>query len=153
MNSQSLKTDVFVEGSGVRRGARVTVAGVALLCDELMVPYGEVFWVSRRKGMLLLFAVRATLAIKGLAAARLRAAAHIRSLARAEPPGELIRITTALTLSSFSSLSMARTNGPETASPIESDSPSVMLPVTNTKAMRSPFASGLLLSPLSKLRN
>jgi len=65
MNSQSLKTDVFVEGSGVRRGARVTVAGVALLCDELMVPYGEVFWVSRRKGMLLLFAVRATLAIKG----------------------------------------------------------------------------------------
>jgi len=49
----------------VRRGARVTVAGVALLCDELMVPYGEVFWVSRRKGMLLLFAGRATLAIKG----------------------------------------------------------------------------------------
>ncbi len=56
MNSQSLRTDVFVEGSGVRRGARVTVAGVALLCDELMVPYGEVFWLSRRKGMLLLFA-------------------------------------------------------------------------------------------------
>ncbi len=65
MNSQSLRTDVFVEGSGVRRGARVTVAGVALLCDELMVPYGEVFWLSRRKGMLLLFAGRATLAIKG----------------------------------------------------------------------------------------
>ena len=65
MNSQSLITDVFVEGSGVRRGARVTVAGVALLCDELMVPYGEVFWVSRRKGMLLVFAGRATLAIKG----------------------------------------------------------------------------------------
>jgi hypothetical protein len=65
MSSQSLKTDVFIEGSGVRRGARVTVAGVALLCDELMVPYGEVFWVSRRKGMLLLFAGRATLAIKG----------------------------------------------------------------------------------------
>ncbi len=65
MNSQTLTTDVFVEGSGVRRGARVTVAGVALLCDELMVPYGEVFWVSRRKGMLLLFAGRATLAIKG----------------------------------------------------------------------------------------
>jgi hypothetical protein len=65
MSSQSLITDVFVDGSGVRRGARVTVAGVALLCDELMVPYGEVFWVSRRKGMLLLFAGRATLAIKG----------------------------------------------------------------------------------------
>ncbi len=65
MNSQSLRIDVFVEGSGVRRGARVTVAGVALLCDELMVPYGEVFWLSRRKGMLLLFAGRATLAIKG----------------------------------------------------------------------------------------
>ncbi len=65
MSSQSLKTDVFIDGSGVRRGARVTIAGVALLCDELMVPYGEVFWVSRRKGMLLLFAVRATLAIKG----------------------------------------------------------------------------------------
>jgi hypothetical protein len=66
MSSQSLITDVFVEGTGVRRGARVTVAGVALLCDELMVPYGEVFWVSRRKGMLLLFAGRATLAIQGL---------------------------------------------------------------------------------------
>jgi hypothetical protein len=66
MSSQSLITDVFIEGSGVRRGARVTVAGVALLCDELMVPYGEVFWVSRRKGMLLLFAGRATLAIQGL---------------------------------------------------------------------------------------
>jgi hypothetical protein len=65
MNSQSLRTDVFIDGSGVRRGARVTIAGVALLCDELMVPYGEVFWVSRRKGMLLLFAGRATLAIKG----------------------------------------------------------------------------------------
>lgn len=65
MDSQSWVTDVLVEGSGVRRGARVTVAGVALLCDELMVPYGEVFWVSRRKGMLLLFAGRATLAIKG----------------------------------------------------------------------------------------
>ena len=66
MSSQSLITDVFVEGTGVRRGARVTVAGVALLCDELMVPYGEVFWVSRRTGMLLLFAGRATLAIQGL---------------------------------------------------------------------------------------
>jgi hypothetical protein len=65
MNSQSLRTDVFIEGSGVRRGARVTIAGVALLCDELMVPYGEVFWVSRRKGMLLVFAGRATLALKG----------------------------------------------------------------------------------------
>ena len=65
MNSQSLRTDVFIEGSGVRRGARVTIAGVALLCDELMVPYGEIFWVSRRKGMLILFAGRATLAIKG----------------------------------------------------------------------------------------
>lgn len=64
-NSQSLITDVFVAGEGVRRDARVTLAGVALLCDELMVPYGEVFWVSRRKGMLLLFAARATLAIKG----------------------------------------------------------------------------------------
>ena len=65
MNSQSLRIDVFVEGSGVRRGARVKVAGAALLCNELMVPYGEVFWLSRRKGMLLLFAGRATLAIKG----------------------------------------------------------------------------------------
>jgi hypothetical protein len=65
MSSQSLKTDVFIEGSGVRRNARLTVAGVALLCDELMVPYGEVFWLSRRNGMLLLFAGRATLAIKG----------------------------------------------------------------------------------------
>jgi hypothetical protein len=64
-NSQSLITDVFVAGEGVRRDARVTIAGVALLCDELMIPYGEVFWVSRRKGMLLLFAGRATLAIKG----------------------------------------------------------------------------------------
>lgn len=65
MHSQSFRTDVLIEGSGVRRDARVTVAGVALLCDELMVPYGEVFWVSRRQGMLLLFATRATLAIKG----------------------------------------------------------------------------------------
>ncbi len=65
MSSESLRTDVFVDGGGVRRGARVTIAGVALLCDELMIPYGEVFWVSRRKGMLLVFAGRATLAIKG----------------------------------------------------------------------------------------
>ena len=68
MNSQSFRTDVLIEGGGVRRDARVTAAGVALLCDELMVPYGEVFWVSRRKGMLLLFATRATLAIKGTSA-------------------------------------------------------------------------------------
>ena len=65
MSSESIRTDVLVQGSGVRRGAQVTVAGVALLCDELMVPYGEIFWLSRRQGMLLLFASRATLAIKG----------------------------------------------------------------------------------------
>ncbi len=65
MSSESLRTDVFIEGAGVRRGARVTVAGVALLCDDLVVPYGEVFWVSRRKGMMLLFAERTTLAVKG----------------------------------------------------------------------------------------
>ena len=65
MSSESIRTDVLVQGAGIRRGARVTVAGVALLCDELMVPYGEIFWLSRRKGMLLVFAGRITLAIKG----------------------------------------------------------------------------------------
>jgi hypothetical protein len=65
MNSASLRTDVFIDGAGVRRDVTVTVAGVALLCDDLTVPHGEVFWLSRRKGMLLLFASGATLAIKG----------------------------------------------------------------------------------------
>lgn len=65
MSSDSIRTDVLIQGTGIRRRARVTVAGVALLCDELMIPYGEIFWLSRRKGMLLLFAGRATLAIKG----------------------------------------------------------------------------------------
>ena len=65
MSNESIRTDVFIEGTGVRRGARVTVAGAALLCDEIVVPYGEVFWISRRKGMLLLFSGRTTLAVKG----------------------------------------------------------------------------------------
>lgn len=64
MSEESIRTDVLVQGVGVKRGARVTVAGVALLCDELMVPYGDIFWMSRRRGMLLLFAGRSTLAIK-----------------------------------------------------------------------------------------
>jgi hypothetical protein len=65
MSSESLRTDVLIEGAGVRRDVDVTLSDTALLCDDWQVPYGELFWVSRRKGMLLLFSERVTLAIQG----------------------------------------------------------------------------------------
>jgi hypothetical protein len=65
MTSGSVILDVFVEGLGVRRDARLTLTTTSILCDEISVPYGDVFWLSRRAGMLMVFAGWVTLAVKG----------------------------------------------------------------------------------------
>lgn len=64
MGSESLSADILIEGAGVKRGAQVVVAPTALVIGDTQVPFGELFWVSRRKGMLLLFAQQTTLAVQ-----------------------------------------------------------------------------------------
>lgn len=65
MPSDSLRLDVFVDNAGVQRDARLTLAPAALLCNQIAIPYAEMFWLSRRAGMLLVFSSRASLAVKG----------------------------------------------------------------------------------------
>ncbi len=67
MGSEALRMDAFVEGGGIRRGVEVRATAEALLCDDVCLPYGDVIWLSRRAGMLLVFADRLTLAIRGSA--------------------------------------------------------------------------------------
>lgn len=57
--------DVFVEGERVRRRARLEVAEDGLRLEDRTLPFEPVFWVSRRAGLLLLFARGFTAALKG----------------------------------------------------------------------------------------
>lgn len=65
MASDSPSLDVFVDGDGVKRDARLTLNRVELVCDEISIPYADVFWLSRRAGLLLVFSSRTALAIQG----------------------------------------------------------------------------------------
>ena len=57
--------DVFVEGGAVHRGADVEIRDDALCFGDQVLACDSVFWVSRRAGLLLLFADEFTTAIKG----------------------------------------------------------------------------------------
>ncbi|MFQ5690853.1 MAG: hypothetical protein ACE5HQ_11335 [Gemmatimonadota bacterium] len=63
--AQGLLLDVVVEGEPARRGARVRVDQEGLQLDDRGFPLDSVFWISRRAGLLLVFAHDFTLALKG----------------------------------------------------------------------------------------
>lgn len=57
--------DVLVQGDGVYRDVSAEAGEDALQVAHLGLPYGEVFWTSRRAGLLMVFAEGRTLALKG----------------------------------------------------------------------------------------
>lgn len=57
--------DVYVEGEPVRRGAQVELHEDRLTVDGRDLPFEPIFWVSRRAGLLFLFARDFTAALKG----------------------------------------------------------------------------------------
>ncbi len=63
--SREFVLDVLVDGSPVRRNARVAYSDDHLRVDDQQLPLDTVFWVSRRAGLVLLFARKVTLALLG----------------------------------------------------------------------------------------
>lgn len=61
----SFRLDVFVEGEPLRRDAHVEIRDGAIIVEDRSLLCESVFWVSRRAGLLLLFAHDYTAAIKG----------------------------------------------------------------------------------------
>ncbi len=61
----SFRLDVYIEGDHVRRGAEVRLHPGWLAIDGRRLSFESVYWVSRRAGMLLVFARDFTAALKG----------------------------------------------------------------------------------------
>lgn len=57
--------DVLVQGDGVYRDVAAEAGDDAFQVGHLDVPYGSVFWTSRRAGLLMVFTDGLTLALKG----------------------------------------------------------------------------------------
>jgi hypothetical protein len=57
--------DVLVQGEGIRRGVAVEVREDGLRVGDLAVRGREIWWTSRRAGLLMLFGRERTLAVKG----------------------------------------------------------------------------------------
>lgn len=57
--------DVLVQGEGIRRSVTVEVGDDALRVGDLVVPAREIWWTSRRAGLLMVFGRERTLAVKG----------------------------------------------------------------------------------------
>lgn len=57
--------DVLIEGEGVRRGVTVRCEEDTLLVGDLRIPLSEVYWTSRRAGLLMVFSEGRTLALQG----------------------------------------------------------------------------------------
>lgn len=57
--------DVLVQGEGIRRGVSGEVADGSLRVDDVRLPDREIWWTSRRAGLLMIFARERTLAVKG----------------------------------------------------------------------------------------
>lgn len=55
----------FVEGEKVRRAVQARLAGASLELGDRSLAFDSIFWVSRRSGLLLLFAEDFTAALKG----------------------------------------------------------------------------------------
>lgn len=65
VESREFVLDVLVDGSPVRRNARVAYSDTHLRVDDRELALDTVFWVSRRAGLVLLFAREVTLAVLG----------------------------------------------------------------------------------------
>lgn len=57
--------DVLLEGEGVRRDVDVRCGQDALAVGDRSIPLEEIFWTSRRAGLLMVFAADRTLALQG----------------------------------------------------------------------------------------
>lgn len=57
--------DVLLEGEGVRRGVEVRCDEGTLTVGDLRVPLEDVYWTSRRAGLLMIFSRERTLALQG----------------------------------------------------------------------------------------
>lgn len=57
--------DVLLEGEGIRRDVDVRLEEDGLELDDIEVRYEDIFWISRRVGLLMVFAEGRTLAVKG----------------------------------------------------------------------------------------
>ncbi len=64
-SSTGLQLDVFVQGEGVRRGLSVAVTDDALICGDITIPFEEVFWLTRRAGLLLVLGRNQSVALRG----------------------------------------------------------------------------------------
>jgi hypothetical protein len=64
MADQVLRMDVFAHGAGVQRDADVQLEADGIRFAEWPVPWREILWISRRSGMILVFATDASLAIR-----------------------------------------------------------------------------------------
>ena len=61
---ETLVLDVFVQGAGVQRDVEVEPWDGGLRVGDRIVPWRDILWVSRRSGMILVFASHANLAIQ-----------------------------------------------------------------------------------------
>lgn len=57
--------DLLVQGEGVRRDVTVEIGDASVRLGDVRLDYPEIFWTSRRAGLLMLFAVDRTVAVKG----------------------------------------------------------------------------------------
>lgn len=64
MPDDVLKVDVFVHGAGVERAAEVRREADGIRYGGQFVPWREVLWISRRSGMVLVFAEGVSLAVR-----------------------------------------------------------------------------------------
>ncbi|MFO7587569.1 MAG: hypothetical protein R6X22_05795 [Gemmatimonadota bacterium] len=65
MTDEPITLDLFVEGRGVVRGARLAPLPGGLVCEGVVLAWSDLFFVSRRSGMLLLFGTGGGVVAKG----------------------------------------------------------------------------------------
>ena len=64
--SATFAVDAFLEGDRLRRGVQLQVEDDRLSYDDVGLSLDEVFWVSRRAGLLLVFARGYVVAFRAL---------------------------------------------------------------------------------------
>lgn len=57
--------DVWREGDRTRRGVPTEATAEGLRLGELLLPYGSIYWISRRSGLLMVFGRDENVAVKG----------------------------------------------------------------------------------------
>jgi hypothetical protein len=59
------RLDIWSHGIGTRRGVEVRTGEEALEVGDLRIPYGNIFWTSRRAGLFMVFSNTRTVALQG----------------------------------------------------------------------------------------